>query len=152
MNKGSEPTASLYRLRLERPSVQIFIGGGKLSSRLFCLSNFCVSARSHIHARPKTLHQQTERGLPTVSAEQSSRLSHRHEEDEPETLNPPPLHSTPLSFTSPLELQQADKMIQNPVIGNSAVNSLKSTPTGDQRKKTKNQQHTALSYQACHCV
>lgn len=41
------------------------------------------------------------RGLPTVGVEQSSRLSHRLEEDKPEN-----------AFFPPPELWQADKMIQ----------------------------------------
>lgn len=73
-------TASLYRLLLERQSVQIFMK--MLSSCLFCQISVYVSS---LMLKPLPVScERPVRGLPTVRVEQSSRLSHRLEEDKPE--------------------------------------------------------------------
>lgn len=114
-NRGCVLTAPLYRLLLERQAVQIFMK--MLSSCLF----FCqISVRvSSLTLKPLPAScKRPVRGLPTVWVEQSSRLSHRLEEDKPENAFFPPSVAG----------WQSDP---NPVIGNPRVHSLKSTQRGD---------------------
>lgn len=97
-NRGCVLTAPLYRLAWKA-------GCSNIHENVVSLSFFCqISVRvSSLTLKPLPAScKRPVRGLPTVWVEQSSRLSHRLEEDKPENAFFPPS----------LQLWQADKVIQ----------------------------------------
>lgn len=141
---SQKPGTAWKRLRSETvdgPTLQTVAwkaGCSNIHENVVILSFFCqISVRvSSLTLKPLPAScKRPVRGLPTVWVEQSSRLSHRLEEDKPENAFFPPS----------LQLWQADKVIQTLSLETHQCTLLKAhREETREREKKKN---TALSYQ-----
>lgn len=147
---SQKPGTAWKRLRSETvdgPTLQTVAwkaGCSNIHENVVILSFFCqISVRvSSLTLKPLPAScKRPVRGLPTVWVEQSSRLSHRLEEDKPENAFFPPS----------LQLWQADKVIQTLSLETHQCTLLKAhrEQTREREKKKKTQLYRI---KACHCA